>query len=130
MKQGRNFVEPTELSLGPLSDATVAAAPPGRYRDSDGLVLHVRETGERCWMLNAELETWQITLRVGQYPKVSLSSARERVRQLQDLFETGEFDPSAGLYDPDYTPTPQGPKRQTFVVVDDVPLTGTRLDAL
>jgi Arm DNA-binding domain len=58
--------------MKPLSDRTVKTAPPGRHGDGTvkGLMLVVRESGARGWVLRYQIGGRRRDMGLGPYPEV------------------------------------------------------------
>lgn len=67
---------------------------PGRYQDGDGLILIVKESGSRSWLLRAQVEGKRRDFDLGSARTVSLADAREKAAALRKLFRSG-VDPVA-----------------------------------
>lgn len=72
----------------PLSARKVQTAPPGRHMDGRGLMLVVKESGARSWVLRYQLNGRRRDMGLGPYPEVTLAAARQKAldarRQLVD----------------------------------------------
>src|SRR5687767_1984293 len=72
----------------PLSARKVETAPPGRHMDGRGLMLFVKESGARSWVLRYQLNGRRRDMGLGPYPEVTLAAARQKAldarRQLVD----------------------------------------------
>lgn len=62
----------------PLTVRKVVTAPPGRYTDGRGLMLVVKPTGARSWVLRYQLNGRRRDMGLGPYPEVTLAEAREK----------------------------------------------------
>jgi hypothetical protein len=62
-----------------LTDRTVKTVPPGRYGDGTvkGLMLVVRESGARGWVLRYQIGRRRRDMGLGPYPEVGLADARD-----------------------------------------------------
>jgi integrase len=71
-----------------LSVRKVETAPAGRYTDGRGLMLVVKPSGARSWVLRYQLDGRRRDMGLGPYPEVTLSAAREKAlaarRQIVD----------------------------------------------
>lgn len=65
----------------------------GRYPDGSGLMLLVKPTGSKSWVLRKQVNGKRRDFGLGAYPTVSLSEAREAALQTQRTF-LGGGDPS------------------------------------
>src|SRR6476661_5373482 len=61
-----------------LSVRKVATAPAGRFTDGRGLMLVVKPSGARSWVLRYQLNGRRRDMGLGPYPEVTLSTAREK----------------------------------------------------
>lgn len=64
---------------------------PGRYSVGgvDGLMLDVKQTGSKSWVLRATFGNRRRTMGLGSYPDVTLSKAREKARHAREMIEQG-----------------------------------------
>jgi integrase len=69
--------------------AVVAAKDPGRYPDSDGLVLEVSKSGGKSWALRFMLRGKARQMGLGAYPLVSLAEARDKAAEARKLLKQG-----------------------------------------
>src|SRR4051812_24510996 len=78
-----------------LTERTVRTAGPGRYGDSAsrGLMLIVRESGARRWVLRYQLGGKRRDMGLGPYPEVGLAAARERALSARRLIKLEGKDP-------------------------------------
>jgi len=82
------------LDAVPLSARKVATAGPGRHGDGRGLLLVVRPSGARSWILRYQLGGRRRDLGLGPWPEVSLAEARDRAIAARRLVKAGR-DPIA-----------------------------------
>lgn len=72
----------------PLTARKVEVAAPGRYTDGRGLMLVVKPSGAKSWVLRYQLNGRRRDMGLGPYPEVTLAAAREKAlaarRQLVD----------------------------------------------
>jgi integrase len=61
-----------------LTARKVETAAPGRYSDGRGLILLVKPTGARSWVLRYQIDGRRRDMGLGSWPEISLSMARER----------------------------------------------------
>jgi len=61
-----------------LSARKVETAPPGRHVDGRGLMLVVKPSGARSWVLRYQLNGRCRDMGIGPYPEVTLAKAREK----------------------------------------------------
>jgi len=69
--------------------AVVATKDPGRYPDSDGLVLEVSKSAGKSWALRFMLRGKARQMGLGAYPLVSLAEAREKAAEARKLLKQG-----------------------------------------
>ena len=62
----------------PLSARKVETAKPGRHSDGRGLILLVKPSGARSWVLRYQIDGRRRDMGLGSWPEVTLSVARER----------------------------------------------------
>ena len=80
--------------MGKLTALAVKAIKePGRHADGDGLMLFVKPSGAKTWILRAQVNGRRRDFGLGAYPAVSLSDAREAAAQARKSFRAGG-DPS------------------------------------
>jgi hypothetical protein len=74
-----------------LTDRTVRTAGPGRYSDGrvKGLMLVVRDSGARGWVLRYQLRGRRRDMGLGPYPEVRLADAREEALDARRLVKKG-----------------------------------------
>jgi integrase len=77
-----------------LSARKVATAGPGRHSDGRGLLLVVRPSGARSWILRYQVAGRRRDFGLGPWPEVSLAEARERALTARRLTKAGR-DPIA-----------------------------------
>ena len=82
-----------------LSVRKVETASVGRYTDGRGLMLVVKPSGARSWVLRYQLNGRRRDMGLGPYPEVTLSAAREKALVARRQIVEG--------VDPLDTPTPQ-----------------------
>ncbi|EFL9709697.1 integrase family protein [Escherichia coli 541-15] len=77
----------------PLTDLEIRRAKPAEKTytkaDGNGLSLHIEPNGSKGWRFRYRFEGKAKMLSLGTYPKVSLSEARRRRDEAQDLLATG-----------------------------------------
>lgn len=73
-----------------LSARKVETAKAGRHSDGRGLLLYVKPTGSRSWVLRYQVQGRRRDLGLGAYPDVSLAMARERAAEARRLIAIGE----------------------------------------
>lgn len=80
--------------MGKLNTLKInAIKEPGRYPDGDGLMLLVKSSGSRTWVLRTQVNGRRRDFGLGAYPGVSLKEAREGASETRKAFRAGE-DPS------------------------------------
>lgn len=67
---------------------------PGRYQCGEGLMLCVKPSGARSWMVRAQANGKRRDFGLGRFEDVSLVQAREKARETRKLFQGGK-DPRA-----------------------------------
>jgi len=73
-----------------LTTRTVQATrTPGRYRESGGLMLHVRAGGSKQWVLRTTIRGTVRDISFGSVATVSLAEARDEAAKLRKLARNG-----------------------------------------
>src|SRR3954447_16915689 len=74
-----------------LTDRAVKTAPPGRHGDAAvrGLMLVVKPSGSRSWLLRYQLAGRRRDMGLGPYPEITLARAREKALQARRLVKEG-----------------------------------------
>jgi integrase len=81
--------------MGKLSTLAVkAATTPGSYQDGEGLMLVVKASGSRSWVLRTQVDGKRRDFGLGSVAKCSLAEAREKAAELRKLYHAG-VDPIA-----------------------------------
>jgi integrase len=81
--------------MGKLSTLGVkAATTPGRYQDGDGLMLVVKQSGSRSWLVRLQADGKRRDFGLGSAKSVSLAEAREKADAIRKLYRSG-VDPVA-----------------------------------
>jgi integrase len=76
--------------MGKLTVLSVKASKlPGRYQDGDGLMLVVKPSGSRSWMLRLQAEGRRRDFGLGSASHVSLGEAREKADEVRRLYKGG-----------------------------------------
>ncbi|WP_223262581.1 tyrosine-type recombinase/integrase [Sphingobium sp. SCG-1] len=76
--------------MGKLSATSVKAATrPGRHGDGDGLFLVIQTSGAKSWVCRVQKNGNRRDFGLGSVTKVSLSTARERAREIRTWVEMG-----------------------------------------
>lgn len=78
----------------PLSARRVETAPPGRHTDGRGLMLLVKASGARSWVLRYQLDGRRRDMGLGPHPDVTLAAAREKALNARRKLAEG-IDPLA-----------------------------------
>ena len=80
-----------------LTDRTVRIAGPGRHSDGTvkGLMLVVRDSATRSWVLRYQIGGRRRDMGLGPYPEVGLAEARERALDARRLLKRDGRDPLA-----------------------------------
>lgn len=73
----------------PLSARKVATARPGRHTDGRGLMLIVKPSGARSWVLRFQIDGRRRDMGLGSWPEVTLAMARERALQARRQMAEG-----------------------------------------
>lgn len=74
--------------------AVKAAKEPGRYQDGRGLMLYVKPSGARSWILRTQVDGRRRDFGLGSALDVSLAEAREKAAETRKLYRSG-VDPVA-----------------------------------
>jgi integrase len=75
--------------LGELTELEVKRAKKGRRVDGDGLMLVVRASGKRSWLLRYQMNGNRRDMGLGSYPEISLKEARQKAVDARRQIETG-----------------------------------------
>ena len=76
--------------MGKLTVLGVKAAKlPGRYQDGDGLMLLVKPTGARSWLLRIQVDGNRRDFGLGSANHVALADAREKADEVRKLYKSG-----------------------------------------
>lgn len=76
--------------MGKLTAIAVRAAKePGRYQDGEGLMLLVKPSGARSWLVRIQVDGRRRDFGLGSANEVSLAEARERALETRKLFRGG-----------------------------------------
>lgn len=73
----------------PLTARRVETAEPGRYVDGRGLMLVVKPSGARSWVLRYQLNGRRRDLGLGPWPEVTLAEARDKALAERRLVKAG-----------------------------------------
>ncbi len=76
--------------MGKLTALAVkAATQPGRYHDGDGLMLIVKPSGSRSWVVRLQADGKRRDFGLGSLKDVGLAQAREEASRLRKAFRSG-----------------------------------------
>jgi hypothetical protein len=117
----------TEAAVGELTELGVKRAKEGRHVDGGGLMLVVRPTGKKSWLLRYQMNGVRRDMGLGSYPEVSLKEARQRTTDARRMIEAGA-DPIAARQAARKTgrPIPTFGEIAAVVVADAQTKTATR----
>ena len=79
-----------KLNVMGLKNATT----PGRYHDGEGLMLCVKPSAARSWVVRAQANGKRRDFGLGAFGEIPLSEVRERAREIRKQFKGGQ-DPRA-----------------------------------
>ncbi len=83
------------MATGKLTALKVKALKePGRHSDGNGLVLYIKETGAKTWVLRIQVDGKRRDFGLGSLAEVSLAEAREKADDLRKQYRSG-VDPVA-----------------------------------
>lgn len=83
------------MATGKLTALKVKALKePGRHSDGNGLVLYIKETGAKTWVLRVQVDGKRRDFGLGSLADVSLAEAREKADDLRKQYRSG-IDPVA-----------------------------------
>jgi integrase len=72
-----------------LTELTVKRAKEGRHVDGDGLMLVVRPSGKKSWLLRYQRNGVRRDMGLGTYPEIGLKEARQRTADARRVIEAG-----------------------------------------
>ena len=75
--------------MAKLTELGVKRANAGRHVDGDGLMLVVRGSGKKSWLLRYQKNGIRRDMGLGSYPEVSLKEARQRTSDARRMIEAG-----------------------------------------
>jgi integrase len=75
--------------LGELTELSVKRAKEGRHVDGDGLMLVVRRSGKKSWLLRYQMNGVRRDMGLGSYPEIGLKEARQRTADARRMMEAG-----------------------------------------
>jgi integrase len=81
-----------EAALGELTELGIKRAKEGRHVDGDGLMLVVRASGKKSWVLRYQMNGVRRDMGLGSYPEISLREARNKTSEARRQIAAG-FDP-------------------------------------
>jgi integrase len=76
--------------MGELTELDVKRAKEGRHVDGDGLMLVVRSSGKKSWLLRYQVNRTRRDMGLGSYPEIGLKDARQRALDARRLIEAGK----------------------------------------
>ncbi len=75
--------------MAKLTDLDVRHAKEGTHGDGDGLMLVVRASGKKSWLLRYQVNGARRDMGLGRYPEISLKEARQRALDARRLIGGG-----------------------------------------
>jgi integrase len=81
--------------VGELTELSVKRAKEGRHVDGGGLMLVVRPSGKKSWLLRYQMNGVRRDMGLGSYPGIGLKEARQRTADARSMIEKGS-DPIDG----------------------------------
>ena len=75
--------------MGQLTELGVKRAREGRHVDGDGLMLVVRASGKKSWLLRYQMKGVRRDMGLGSYPEIGLKEARQKASDARRLIEAG-----------------------------------------
>jgi integrase len=75
--------------MGKLTDVAIRAARSGRLQDGDGLMLLVKPSGSKFWVVRVMRDGKRKDIGIGGYPAVSLALARAKAQALRAEVKAG-----------------------------------------
>jgi integrase len=75
--------------VGELTDLGVKRAKEGRHGDGGGLMLVVRASGKRAWLLRYQMNGVRRDMGLGSYPEIGLKEARQKANEARRQIEVG-----------------------------------------
>ena len=81
--------------MSELTELGVKRAKEGRHVDGNGLMLVVRPTGKKSWLLRYQMNGVRRDMGLGSYPEIGLKQARQRTADARRMIEAGK-DPIDG----------------------------------
>ena len=91
--------------MGKLSPTQVKSlSQPGRYMDGDGLMLEIKPSGSKSWIVRLQANGKRRDFGLGSFKDVGLSEARDLAREYRKKVRQG-IDPTASRQQSDEIPT-------------------------
>jgi integrase len=78
-----------EAVVGELTELGVKRAKEGRHVDGDGLMLVVRPSGKKSWLLRYQMNGLRRDMGLGSYAEIGLKEARQRTADARRMIEAG-----------------------------------------
>jgi hypothetical protein len=103
--------------MGKLAELEVRRAKEGPLYDGDGLMLIVRDSGARAWLLRYRMNGARRDMGLGAYPEVGLKEARQRKSEARRLLEAG-LDPLVPAAQKKARPVPTFGEIAALVIAD------------
>ena len=75
--------------MGTLTELGVKSAKEGMHGDGDGLMLVVRASGRKSWLLRYQMKGARRDMGLGRYPEFGLKEARQRALDARRLIGGG-----------------------------------------
>ena len=75
--------------MGTLTELSVKSAKEGGHGDGDGLMLVVRASRKKSWLLRYQMKGARRDMGLGRYPEISLKEARQRALDARRLIGAG-----------------------------------------
>ena len=75
--------------MGTLTELGVKSAKEGMHGDGDGLMLVVRASGRKSWLLRYQMKGVRRDMGLGRYPEIGLKEARHRALDARRLIGAG-----------------------------------------
>jgi integrase len=75
--------------MGELTELGVRRAKEGRHMDGDGLMLVVRASGKKSWLLRYQMNGVRRDMGLGSYPEIGLKAARQKAQDAGRLIGGG-----------------------------------------
>jgi hypothetical protein len=75
--------------MAKLTDLDVRRAKEGMHGDGNGLMLVVRASGKKSWLLRYQMKGVRRDMGLGRYPEIGLKEARQKALDARRLVEGG-----------------------------------------